>query len=119
MGWIFLDYRNNKEFLDKNTIIDLCTLFSNLLSNAIASAQQCINENEAMIDIRFSGGKKYFSIIITNSVLPQNSFTGRKTKDRNHGHGLYKIKDVIEKYDGRHELKWEEDKIIVTVYLPV
>ena len=100
--------------------MDLCTLFSNMLSNAIASASQCENEiAPPEIIIRFSGGKTYFSIEMSNSVLAQGAFSKRKTKDRNHGHGLQKIKDVLEKYDGRHEIKSENNMITVIVYLPV
>lgn len=100
--------------------MDLCTLFSNMLSNAIASAAQCENTSYTPeINIRFSGGNSYFSIEMSNTVLPQ-AFTGkRKAIDRNHGHGTQKIKDVIEKYDGRHEIKLEDAQITIIVYLPI
>lgn len=99
--------------------MDLCTLFSNMLSNAITSARQCENESlPPQIIIRFSGGKTYFSIEMSNSLPPQkHAFP--KNKDRNHGHGIGKIKDVIEKYDGRHEMKLEANRITIVVYLPV
>ena len=48
--------------------MDLCTIFSNLLSNAITSANQCINQQAPQITIHFSGRTKYFSIAISNSV---------------------------------------------------
>ncbi len=100
--------------------MDLCTLFSNMLSNAIASAEQC--EREAAtpkINIHFSGGKNYFSIEMSNSIPKQNFTIKNRIKDRNHGHGTQKIKDVLEKYDGRHELQLKEDMITLTIYLPI
>lgn len=100
--------------------MDLCTLFSNMLSNAIASASQCEKESTTPeITIRFAGGKSYFSIEMSNSVLRQSLSLKRRTSDRNHGHGMQKIKDVIEKYDGRHEIKPEDDRITIIVYLPI
>lgn len=100
--------------------MDLCTLFSNMLSNAIASVVQCDNTSSKLeINIRFSGGNSYFSIEMSNTALPQNLTFKRKTIDRNHGHGIQKIKDVIEKYDGRHEIKLEDTRVSIIVYLPI
>lgn len=98
--------------------MDLCTVFSNLLSNAIASANQCAGISEPQLIIRFSGGKKFFSVTISNSILPQRP-AGRKQKDRNHGFGIRKIKNVLDKYDGTYDLNREEQVLTVTIYLPV
>lgn len=100
--------------------MDLCTLFSNMLSNAITSASQCEKETALPeVTIRFSGGNSYFSIEMSNSVLHQNFSLKRKITDRNHGHGIQKIKDVIEKYNGHYEIKTESDLITIIVYLPI
>lgn len=98
--------------------IDLCTLFSNLLSNAISSANQCIGIVEPQIIIRFSGGRTYFSITMTNSFSSQ-SYEQKKKKDRNHGHGIPKISTVLEKYDGRLEQNVERNLVTITIYLPI
>lgn len=86
---------------DTVSAIDMCTLFSNLLSNAITAANQCIGKTDSQIDIHFSGGKKYFSIVMSNSILLQNSI---QTKGKNHGFGVRKIRSVLEKYDGTCEM---------------
>lgn len=100
--------------------MDLCTLFSNLLSNAIASANQCVDKMEPQVAIHFASGNTYFSITISNSIL---SMHGKKEiskkKDRNHGHGLYKIRNVLGKYDGKIEQRIEEHKVTLIVYLPI
>lgn len=98
--------------------MDLCTLFSNLLSNAIASANQCAVMSEAQIFIRFSAGKTYFSIAISNSTLEVQT-EKQKKKDRNHGFGVHKIDEVIEKYDGRLEKQIGAKTVSVTAYLPI
>ena len=61
--------------------MDLCTLFSNLLSNAIASANQCADSGEAQLTIHFSGGDRFFCIEISNTIQKQNSIKVVK-KDR-------------------------------------
>lgn len=73
--------------IDTVSAIDMCTLFSNILSNAIKAANQCIGIQDSTINIQFSGGKKYFSIIVSNSILSQNSI---ETKGKNHGFGVRK-----------------------------
>lgn len=98
--------------------MDLCTLFSNLLSNAIASANQCPAAVNPQILIRFSAGKTYFSIAIRNSTLKHESSKPQK-RDRNHGFGVHKINEVIEKYDGRLEKHAEPDTVSITAYLPI
>lgn len=100
--------------------MDLCTLFSNMLSNAIASAGQCEPKTGTPeISIRFSGGKNYFSIEMSNSIPRQKLPVKRRVKDRNHGHGIHKMKEILEKYNGRHELKLEENVITILIYLPI
>jgi len=97
--------------------IDMCTLFSNLLSNAITAANQCIGNNlESQIDIHFSGGKKYFSIIVSNSMPAQSN---NEKKGKNHGFGVRNIRDVLEKYNGTCEINIEEHTFAMTIYLPI
>lgn len=105
--------------LETVSAMDLCTLFSNLLSNAITSANQCEEIILPQIVIHFSGGKSYFCIEISNSIKEQRVTVKHRRKDRNHGHGIHKMRDVIEKYGGRYEVKLEEQMITIKIYLPV
>ena len=99
--------------------IDMCTLFSNMLSNAIASANQCVGTMNGKITIKFSSGGKYFSICIINSVKDTGNVIVKNRKDRNHGHGVGKIKGVLDKYDGRVEQSLEQGALTIAVYLPI
>ena len=98
--------------------IDLCTLFSNLLSNAITSANQCVDLLDAHITLQFSGGDKYFSILVSNSILTQDPVTKIRTSDRNHGHGMHKVKGVLDKYGGKMTRNIEPHTLTITIYLP-
>ena len=104
-----------------NTVsaMDLCTVFSNLLSNAITSVNQVHNNQEPEIIIRFMGGKSYFSITISNSVIEEELDKKKKKKDRNHGHGIHNIKETIEKYNGSFEQNIEGNMFISSVYFPI
>lgn len=104
--------------------MDLCTVFSNLLSNAIASANECTGTVKPHISIQFSGGDRYFSIVMSNSVWKKGrteQSKAEKQSGRNHGYGIHKIKNVVKKYNGRAELavNEQETEISITLYLPI
>lgn len=98
--------------------IDLCTIFSNLLSNAIRAVNKCDIDNEAVLEIEFSGGNKFFRIEITNTFEDEIEYV-KKNKDRNHGHGLPAIRSILKKYNGDYEIEILEEKISIKVYLPI
>lgn len=101
--------------------MDLCTLFSNLLSNAIKEANACKERMEAELVIRFMAGQQYVSITIINTAREHfdmwNLPSGRT--DRNHGFGIQKVLEVVEKYNGNIEQTAEENRISIQVYLPI
>lgn len=99
--------------------MDLCTVFSNLLSNAIASANDCIENMNPKISIWFASGTSFFSITVVNSIMSQNLESNKRAKDRNHGYGLKKINEVLEKYDGRWEESVEQHTLTIKIYLPI
>ena len=103
--------------------IDLCTLFSNLLSNAIQCANKCDTCEEPELSVRFECGTTFFSITVINSIPDGYSLTMvRKTShtlDRNHGYGLGKIRYICEKYDGTFEQTCEDKRMSSTAYLPL
>lgn len=100
--------------------MDLCTVFSNMLSNAIKGVNACSQEKPSLI-IRFQHGDTFFSITITNSVAAVSSDDQKTNKkpDRNHGYGLHKIKDVAERYHGIFEQEQKEGLFTMQIYLPI
>ena len=101
------------------TPMDLCTVFSNLLSNAITSANRVDVSMNPEIVIRFSKGRTYFSITVSNSMVEEEQNRKKKKKDRNHGHGIHNIKETVEKYKGSFEQNIEGDVFISSVYFPI
>lgn len=104
-----------------NTIsaMDLCTVFSNLLSNAVTSANQAAENFQSQLIVQFLCGSTYFSISITNSISEQYMEKKYKKKDRDHGFGMYKIKAVVDKYKGSFEQNVESQMVTTTVYFPI
>lgn len=103
--------------------IDLCTIFSNMLSNAIDAVNHCKPHESGELSICFDSGLRFFSITIINSI-PINYSTRQaakasQTPDRNHGYGIRKIKEICEKHDGTFEQYEKGQKITTTVYLPL
>ena len=101
--------------------IDLCTLFSNLLSNAITAANDCIEYGESELIISFSSGKKYFSISMSNTVRGEWSMEKQRriAAGKNHGYGVQKIMEIVEKYNGNIEQETQQGMVKIQVYLPV
>lgn len=110
---------NNVEFnidpinakLDFISDMDLVTLFSNLLNNALESSRESdekkiflnvrqINESFVVIKINNSSDKKP---VVINSKLKTT-----KENDKLHGIGMSSIKKVVKKYEG--VLNWSYDE---------
>ncbi len=102
--------------------IDLCTLFSNMLSNAINAVNLCSLEDSPQLSVGLDYGSKYFSITVTNSIPTENTdFKVKKNAralDRNHGHGMHKMIGICEKYNGEFNQTLKDGKMITTAYLP-
>lgn len=102
--------------------IDLCTLFSNMLSNGINAVNKCSSLENPQLSVHFDYGSKYFSITVTNSIPAENTdlqaAQNPHTLDRNHGHGMSKMITICEKYNGEFKQICEDSKMITTAYLP-
>lgn len=103
--------------------MDLCTLFSNILSNAITSVNKCDGSMNPELTIHFQTGTYYFSIEVSNTIgeedikkLGENT---KKKSNRDHGFGLNKIKEIVKKYNGNFEQTLDNETIITRVYLPL
>lgn len=101
----------------KVSSMDLCTIFSNMMSNAVKSVNMC-NHDNPIFQVAFDYGDNYFSIAVTNT--PDSSLLcDDKRRNRNHGHGLQLIKETLEKYNGVFEQYLEENTLTTIIYLPI
>ncbi len=103
------------------TDMDLCTLFSNMLSNAVKEVNRCSEDMKPVLIIHFSTGQHYFSISMINTALEE--FNIKKStnisQDINHGFGTQKILEIVQKYNGNLEQSMKDMKVNIDVYLPI
>lgn len=100
--------------------VDLCTIFSNLIQNAIEELTKK-STSEKYLDIIIQYGKEYFLIELRNSISSENLnryekfFNTKKPDQKNHGFGLRNVKDIIEKNKGVFEIRRERNEVIAKV----
>lgn len=109
---IFIDV--SVEF-PENTIlekVDLCSVFSNLLDNAIHAT--ALTEGQRTITVRTWFQAGYCIIKVTNPFSPVSSDSQPTTKktDKLHGYGLYILDAIAQKYHG--EFNTHIDNLIFT-----
>lgn len=94
--------------------IDVCTIFSNILDNAIEATQK-LPADKRQIDLKVGRNKNYLFISECNPVehapaISDNAIATTKKNSANHGFGITNIKEAAAKYDGDVQLFVEEDK---------
>lgn len=100
--------------------VDLCTILSNGLDNAI---EACLKTNNSRwIYVKAAKQKSFQYIEISNSKSSDEVFSDTqdftsKTDKINHGYGLYNIRKAASQYDGKVEIVDKKDTFTLTVIL--
>ena len=100
---------------------DLCTIFSNLLSNAVEACKK-LREKEKRIVLQIKRFQNNVVILMENPVeweVPIESlgeFTS-KTERESHGYGIYNIKKAVKSYDGEVEFHVKDELFQVRILL--
>lgn len=109
------------EFID---MIDISSIFSNLIDNAIEACNKIDDNNiEKYITIKGTFIKNYYIIRCenskTNKVIIRNNKILTSKKDKFlHGIGVDSIKSSIKKYNGELKIKNSEFKFITSIHIP-
>lgn len=112
---IDLSINNEGVRLDFINDVDLCTIMTNLLDNAIES---CKASAEKKIELSFYYKNSAFVVInMKNScdkspVIINHQFMTTKSDKVNHGVGMVSIQRAIEKYDGSMDCYYDEENHI-------
>ncbi|MBQ6815414.1 MAG: GHKL domain-containing protein [Lachnospiraceae bacterium] len=96
---------------------DLCTIFSNVLSNAVEAAIEA-DEKEIYVECRYT--EKDIIIVVENTFKDEGQFGDGKIKTRKenvdyHGYGLENIRESIEKYNGMLNIKIDGSVFKLTI----
>ncbi|MGL4760639.1 MAG: ATP-binding protein [Sarcina sp.] len=104
--------------------IDVCTIFANILDNAIEACQKIDSKSKRYIHIKGTIVNGFYIVKCENSKANNVLFEGKKiitTKiDKvQHGIGLTNIADGLKKYDGQVTTKYDEKNFIVNILIPI
>ena len=99
---------NIKQSADVGTLqlgvqpIHICSVFSNLLDNAIQAASLC-PKSQRKISIHALYDGNFFHVKVKNSALKSD----KENKRSGHGYGQRILRDIAEQYHGAFYTKWE------------
>ena len=80
---------------------DLCTIFSNLLDNAVEACRRSPGDKQIFVDAKTAHGNFLLSVTNpTQNSLPDNTRRTTKGDRRNHGFGLKNVERAVKKYGG-------------------
>lgn len=102
--------------------IDLCSVFSNLLDNAIEACEQLSADKHKLISVKAVLQAGFLIVKVENpkinAVHNVNGLIKTSKKDKvNHGYGLQLIRKIAEKYDGQVKVDYDESIFTVCVSL--
>ena len=99
----------------------LCTIFSNILQNAIEELNRNHGEN-VLLWIKISNGDSNVKIQICNNSVEKDIKSGKietqKPDKENHGIGLKNVTKAITECHGMLELDYADGMFIADIYLP-
>jgi signal transduction histidine kinase len=106
-------------------MIDITSIFSNLLDNAIEACKK-INKKDLKkyINVRGTFYKGYYVVKCENSKvnevkIKKNKIITSKENENFHGIGLENIKTSVKKYNGDVDIKIGKNKFILSIYIPI
>lgn len=110
-------------FIEKISIsnVDLCTIFANLVQNAVEELKK-ENGVKKYFKMTINSGLKYTQLEIINTLSDQSMkkkdlLTTEKRDKQNHGLGLRNVMETIERNGGKFETLIIENDFIVKVIL--
>lgn len=113
---------DNCDFIE---MADICSIFSNMIDNAIEACNKIEDGNiEKEIKLRGTIVNKFFVIKCENSKvnnikLKENKILTDKKDSFLHGIGISSIESSVEKYRGNTEISLSENKFVITILIPL
>lgn len=109
---------NGVDFIEP---LDISTIFSNALDNAIEASEKLPEEQRAIL-VKAGKMQNFFSVLIENNCLQNSENTNirtTKSDDFLHGFGISNMRKAAEKYDGQLITKSENGKFVLKILLPI
>lgn len=124
-GWADIKIRGHIPSDIKTDEVSICTIYSNLLKNAVEELQRlkgdAVDDLKLLVD--FKAGAEFFSISVKNTMRDNVVFRGldtptSKSDSRNHGFGLGNIQRTVEKEHGKIKIEKRDNMFTADVILP-
>ena len=101
---------------------DLCTIFSNLIRNAVEACNRLPEGAKKWIHLDLYMLQDNLYIRMENPVMSEinvQKLEGNTSKEdkKNHGFGIYNLKNAVEKYQGEVSFDCEDQKFIAEIVL--
>lgn len=101
---------------------DLCTIFSNLIRNAVETCNRLPEDAKKWIHLDLYMLQDNLYIRMENPVMSEinvQKLEGSTSKEdkKNHGFGIYNLKNAVEKYQGEVSFDCEDQKFIAEIVL--
>ncbi len=99
--------------------LEICTLFSNLLDNAIEACEK-IEGNRRWIEIQITRKSGMLYLTISNSIKDRPSeqegkLITNKQNHQLHGYGIKSVQKIVRKYEGDFSYQIRKSEFIVTI----
>ena len=109
--------RNREDLND----FDLCTVFFNLIKNAVEACEKVDSDNRSIhVKVKNIGDKLGISIdndTILNEIPEDGVLETTKDDKLNHGLGTRSVRDVVERYDGIYVNEIVDGRFVVDIIL--
>ena len=99
--------------------MDLCTIFSNLISNAFEAAQQC-EDKQVTVSVNILESTLFVCIRNTTLIEPnvvEGDFVSSKNEPE-HGYGIKSVKKCLHKYQGIYEYHFDHGFFTTEIVIP-
>lgn len=101
--------------------VDLCTIFSNSLDNAVEAVKKLKKAEDRRVTLRARYEKGYFSYQLANSKCNEiHRKNGSYLSDKggkNHGYGIENIREIVEKYGGKLTIEYTDSEFMLFLYI--
>ena len=114
---------NNFDTCNFIDTIDVCSIFSNILENAIEACEK-ISDFKKEIILRGTIVNDFFVIRIENTKqnkvnIKENYIKTDKKDTYLHGLGIKSVKDSVSKYNGEVVIDYSENRFIMKIFIPL